>query len=150
MYDGPSARLADKHNPDFVWVSSFCVSAALGGLPDLGLIDSSEMASVVRTVARTTRHPVVVDMESGYGGPRKVDLAARTISQAGASAVCIEDNTLDKWSILYPGERDLASVEEQEKCLRATRRGLEPSCFLIARTEALVAGHGVAEALNRA
>ncbi|ABD10909.1 hypothetical protein ThrDRAFT_02016 [Frankia casuarinae] len=108
------------------------------------------MASVVRTVARTTRHPVVVDMESGYGGPRKVDLAARTISQAGASAVCIEDNTLDKWSILYPGERDLASVEEQEKCLRATRRGLEPSCFLIARTEALVAGHGVAEALNRA
>ncbi|ONH26498.1 hypothetical protein CcI156_10660 [Frankia sp. CcI156] len=64
--------------------------------------------------------------------------------------MCIEDNTLDKRSSLYPGERDLASVEEQEKRLRATRRGLEPSCFLITRTGALVAGHGVAEALNRA
>ncbi|EYT92405.1 hypothetical protein ThrDRAFT_02015 [Frankia casuarinae] len=36
MYDGPSARLADKHNPDFVWVSSFCVSAALGAFPISG------------------------------------------------------------------------------------------------------------------
>ncbi|KFB05067.1 Phosphoenolpyruvate phosphomutase [Frankia sp. Allo2] len=68
VHDGLSACVTDKQNIDFVWVSSFCVSAVLG-LPDLGLVDSSEMASVVRTVVRATRYPVVVDMDSGYGGP---------------------------------------------------------------------------------
>ncbi len=149
VHDGLSARVADKYNFAFVWVSSYGASASLG-LPDFGLLDLFKMASVVRTVARNTRHLVVVDMDSGYGGLRKVKLGAQLISRSGASAVCIEDNPLDKRSSLYPGKRVLASVEEHEKRLRAARCGLAPGCLLIARTEALVAGLGVAEALDRA
>jgi phosphoenolpyruvate phosphomutase len=135
---------------DFLWLSSFCVSASLGR-PDAGVLDASEMATLVRTVATTTRYPIVVDMDSGYGDALKVALATRMMEQSGASAVCIEDNPLVKRSSLYHlDNRVLASVEEHEERIHAARSGLVAGCRLIARTEALVAGFGVDEALHRA
>ncbi|NKQ58218.1 hypothetical protein HFP15_35740 [Amycolatopsis sp. K13G38] len=150
VYDGLSTLVAEKVDIDFLWLSSFCVSASLGR-PDSGVLDASEMATLVRTVATTTHFPVVVDMDSGYGDALKVSLATRMIAQSGASAVCIEDNPLVKRSSLYQiDDRALASPEEHEERIRAARRGLVGGCRLIARTEALVAGLGVGEALDRA
>ncbi len=150
VYDGLSTLVAEKVDIDFLWLSSFCVSASLGR-PDSGVLDVSEMATVVRTVATTTHYPLVVDMDSGYGDALKVSLAARMLEQSGASAVCIEDNPLVKRSSLYQvDDRILASVEEHEERLHAARRGMVSGCRLIARTEALVAGLGVGEALHRA
>ncbi|MQA08874.1 MAG: hypothetical protein GEU98_10085 [Pseudonocardiaceae bacterium] len=150
VYDGLSTLVAEKVNVDFLWLSSFCVSASLGR-PDSGVLDASEMANLVRTVVTTTHYPVVVDMDSGYGDALKVSLATRMIEQSGASAVCIEDNPLVKRSSLYHVDgRTLASIEEHEERIHAARRGLIAGCRLIARTEALVAGHGIDEALERA
>jgi phosphoenolpyruvate phosphomutase len=150
VYDGLSTLVAESGDVDFLWLSSFCVSASLGR-PDAGVLDASEMATLVRTVATTTHHPVVVDMDSGYGDALKVSMATRMIAQSGASAVCIEDNPLVKRSSLYDvDDRVLATVDEHEERLRAARGGLVAGCKLIARTEALVAGMGVAEALDRA
>jgi phosphoenolpyruvate phosphomutase len=150
VYDGLSTLVAQGGDVDFLWLSSFCVSASLGR-PDAGVLDASEMATLVRTVSMTTRHPVVVDMDSGYGDALKVSMATQMIAKSGASAVCIEDNPLVKRSSLYDiDDRELATVDEHEERLRAARDGLVAGCRLIARTEALVAGLGVAEALNRA
>lgn len=153
VYDGLSALLAAKWNFDFLWVSSFCCSATMG-LPDAGIIGSDEILAIVRNVRRSTPLPIVVDMDSGYGDAVKVCHVAEAMARAGATALCIEDNPLSKRCSLYDGyNRLLVETEEHIARLRAAKIGVDQAgsrCGIIARTEALVAGMGVDEALRRA
>jgi phosphoenolpyruvate phosphomutase len=102
VHDGLSALIAAKWNFDFLWVSSFCCSAS-AGLPDVGIIGVDEMLTTVRTVYRCTPLPVVVDLDSGYGDAIKVYSVVQAMAQAGAAALCIEDNPLSKRCSLYGG-----------------------------------------------
>src|SRR5258706_2283236 len=74
--------------------------------------------------------------------------------RAGAGALCIEDNPTSKRCSFYPGHsRELATAKEQVARIRAAREAVKTAgstCRIIARTEALVAGLGVEEALGRA
>jgi phosphoenolpyruvate phosphomutase len=153
VYDGLSALLAAKWHFDFLWVSSFCCSAA-AGLPDASIIGPEDILSVVRCVRRSVDLPIVVDLDSGYGDPVKVCHVAGAMARAGAAALCIEDNPVSKRCSLYTGyDRALVSIEEHIARLRAARAGVaeaRSTCRIIARTEALVAGLGVAAALRRA
>ncbi|MEI7911335.1 MAG: isocitrate lyase/PEP mutase family protein [Verrucomicrobiota bacterium] len=153
VYDGMSALLAEKWNFDFMWVSSFCCSAT-AGLPDAGLISPEDILNIVRCVRRCVQLPIVVDLDSGYGDAVKVCHVVEAMATAGAAALCIEDNPLSKRCSLYDGyDRVLVSTEEHIARLRAAKVGVTRAaskCRIIARTEALVAGMGVAEALRRA
>lgn len=151
-YDGLSALLAAKWRFDFLWVSSFCCSAA-AGLPDVGIIGPEDILNVVRCVRRSVDLPIVVDLDSGYGDPVKVCHVAEAMARAGAGALCIEDNPISKRCSLYAGyDRTLVSIADHNARLRAARAGVaqaRANCRIIARTEALVAGMGVREALRR-
>jgi phosphoenolpyruvate phosphomutase len=153
VYDGLSALLADKWKFDFAWVSSFCCSAAVG-LPDVGIIGPEEILNVVRCVRRSAKLPIVVDLDSGYGDVVKVFHVTQAMATAGTAALCIEDNPISKRCSLYEGyDRKLVSIEEHIARLRAAHAGvaeMNSKCRIIARTEALVAGMGVVEALRRA
>lgn len=153
VYDGMSALLAAKWHFDFVWVSSFCCSAA-AGLPDAGIIGPDEMLTVVRCVHRSVDLPIAVDLDSGYGDAVKAFHVVEAMARAGASALCIEDNPISKRCSLYSGyDRALVSIEEHVARLRAAKAGVVEAgskCRIVARTEALVAGLGVAEAVKRA
>jgi phosphoenolpyruvate phosphomutase len=152
VYDGLSALLAEKWQFDFVWISSFCCSAAVG-LPDAGIVGPEDILNVVRCVRRSIHLPIVVDLDSGYGDAVKAFHVVEAMARAGAAALCIEDNPVSKRCSLYDGyDRRLVSVEEQIARLRAARAGVtaaNSNCRVIARTEALVAGMGVKEALRR-
>jgi phosphoenolpyruvate phosphomutase len=153
VYDGVSALLAAKWRFDFVWVSSLCCSAT-AGLPDAGIIGPEDVLNVIRCVRRSVELPIVVDIDSGYGDPVKAFYVVEAMARAGAAALCIEDNPISKRCSLYDGyARDLASLEEHSARVRAARAGVAQArahSRIIARTEALVAGLGVAEALRRA
>ncbi len=153
VYDGLSALLAAKWHFDFMWVSSFCCSAA-AGLPDAGIIGPDEILNVVQCVHRSVDLPIVVDLDSGYGDPVKVFHVVEAMARAGAAALCIEDNPTSKRCSLYAGyDRDLVSTAEHIARLQAARAGVSQArstCRIVARTEALVAGMGVDEALRRA
>ncbi|MDB6123283.1 MAG: Phosphoenolpyruvate phosphomutase [Pedosphaera sp.] len=153
LYDGVSALLAAKHHFDFVWVSSFCCSAA-AGLPDVGIIGPEDILNLVHLSRRLVDLPIIVDLDSGYGDPVKVFHVIEAMARAGVSAVCIEDNPTSKRCSLYGGyDRALASIDEHVARLRAARIAIKEArsnCRIIARTEALVAGMGMAEALKRA
>jgi len=153
VYDGLSALTAAKWNFDFLWVSSFCCSAAVG-LPDVGIIGIEEMLSTVRTIHKCTSLPIVVDLDSGYGDAIKVYSVVEAMAEAGAAALCIEDNPLSKRCSLYGGyDRTLVSIKEHVTRIRAALEAVRnngSNCKIIARTEALVAGMGVEEALRRA
>jgi phosphoenolpyruvate phosphomutase len=152
VYDGLSALLAEKWRFDFVWISSLCCSAA-AGLPDAGILGPEDVLNVIRCVRRSIDLPIVVDIDSGYGDPVKAFHVVEAMARAGAAALCIEDNPISKRCSLYDGyARELASIEEHSARVRAARAGVakaRANCRIIARTEALVAGLGVMEALRR-
>src|SRR5882724_1210920 len=153
VYDGLSALLAEKHRFDFVWVSSFCCSAATG-LPDAGIIGPEDILNVVRCIRRSIDLPIVTDLDSGYGDAVKVFHVVEAMARAGVAALCIEDNPTCKRCSLYDGyARILVSPEEHIARLRAAKAAIQQArsnCRVIARTEALVAGMGIKEALRRA
>ncbi len=153
VYDGISALLAGKWQFDFAWVSSFCCSAT-AGLPDVGVIGPEDILRVVRCVRRLVDLPIVVDLDSGYGDAVKVFHVVEAMARAGAAGLCIEDNPTSKRCSLYDGyQRALAPIQEHVARLRAAQAavaGAGVPCRIIARTEALVAGMGLEEALTRA
>lgn len=153
VHDGLSTLLASRCNFNFLWVSSFSTSAA-HGVPDASLIDSSELSASVRAVSRVAGgRPIVVDLDAGHGDELKVFHVTRNVLRAGAYAVCIEDNPVSKRSSLYGQRiRDLVSIETHTRRITSARLAasehLAPA-VIVARTEALVAGLGVEEALRR-
>lgn len=152
-HDAMSARLIDSFGFDAVWVSGFGVSAMAYGMPDLNVITMTETLDATRRIEGVTSLPVIVDCDNGYGGFGNVVRTVIEFDRAGVAAVCIEDNLFPKRNSLYQGasRRELIDTKEQARRLRAAKAAQEsPSFVLIARVEALIAGHGVEAAIERA
>ncbi|MGY3488119.1 phosphoenolpyruvate phosphomutase [Bradyrhizobium sp. USDA 4011] len=146
-----SAILAEEAGFDGLWASGFELSA-LYGLPDMSLISMTQHLEMLRAIAGRTTLPIVADIDTGYGNAINVIHAITEYEQAGASAVVIEDKTFPKvTSLVAEGRQELTRIEEFQGKIEAaitTRR--DPDFLVIARTEALIAGLGEAEALDRA
>jgi phosphoenolpyruvate phosphomutase len=152
-HDAMSARLIGNYDFDAVWVSGFGVSAMAYGLPDLNLVTMSETLAVTRSIEGVTDLPVVVDCDNGFGGFSNVVRTAVEFDRAGVAAICIEDNLFPKRNSLYQGKskRELIPTREQARRLKAAVEGKDSEAFVvIARVEALIAGHGVEAAIERA
>lgn len=152
-HDAMSANLIERHGFDAVWVSGFGVSAMAYGLPDLNLVTMTETLAVTCRIESITGLPVVVDCDNGFGGYSNVVRTVLEFDRAGVAAVCIEDNLFPKRNSLYQGSsrRELIDTKEQARRLHAAKQAQEsPAFVLIARVEALIAGHGVGAAIERA
>ncbi|MGK6320234.1 phosphonopyruvate hydrolase [Sphingomonas sp. DT-204] len=145
-----SAKLAEEAGFDGLWASGFELSA-LFGLPDVSLISMSDHLSMVRAMAEHTTIPIIADIDTGFGNAVNVDHAVRHYERAGAAAVVIEDKTFPKvTSLVAGGRQELLPVSEfqgkiEAACAARSREGI----VVIARTEALIAGLGIGEALRR-
>ncbi|WP_076865942.1 isocitrate lyase/phosphoenolpyruvate mutase family protein [Bradyrhizobium mercantei] len=146
-----SALLAEEAGFDGLWASGFELSA-LFGLPDMSLVSMTQHLDMLRAIAGRSTLPIVADIDTGYGNAINVIHAIGEYERAGASAVVIEDKTFPKVSSLIAGGRqDLLRTEEfQGKIGAAVATRRDPDFLIIARTEALIAGLGEAEALRRA
>ena len=150
VYDGLSARIAERAGFDGVWASGFCISASKR-IPDVGLITMSEHLAATCEINKATNLPVVADVDDGFGDAINVTRMVREYEGAGIAAICMEDNRHPKRCSLYEGlERALVSSEEFTMKIRAAKEArTDPSFLVIARTEALVAGLGLPEARRR-
>lgn len=152
-HDAMSAKLIERHGFDAVWVSGLGVSTMTHALPDLNLITMTEALDAARRIDTATELPVVADCDNGYGGFSNVVRTVVEYERAGISGVSIEDNLFPKRNSLYTGQsrRELIPTLEQARRLEAAKNAQHGSSFVvIARVEALIAGHGVEEACKRA
>jgi len=103
----------------------------------------------VASMTRAVRLPVIVDCDEGYGDITNTYELVRQLASCGAAGVCIEDNAFPKVNSFYdqPG-RALVTVEEFCARLDAVRSAA-PQLFVMARTESLIAGLSLEEALER-
>jgi phosphoenolpyruvate phosphomutase len=151
-HDALSAKLVEAAGFPAVWSSSFAVSAAQRAVPDVNLLTMTENLEVARYINDAVSVPVIADADNGYGNAINVIRTVEEYEKAGIAGISIEDNVFPKRCSLYPGgRRELASVPEHAGKIRAAKRAQKDRDFVvIARTEALIAGWGMTEALKRA
>ena len=145
-----SARLAEEAGFDGVWASGFELSAAYG-VPDASLLSLTQHLDMTRAMCEQVAIPLIADLDTGYGNAINVLHVVGAYARAGAAAVVIEDKTFPKDTSLLAGARqELIRIEEfQGKIAAAVAAGRERGVLVIARTEALIAGLGLDEALRR-
>ncbi|MGX5806159.1 isocitrate lyase/phosphoenolpyruvate mutase family protein [Bradyrhizobium sp. Arg314] len=146
-----SAILAEEAGFDGLWASGFELSA-LYGLADMSLITMTQHLDMLRAIAGKSSLPIVADIDTGYGNALNVIHATREYERAGTAAVVIEDKTFPKvTSLAADARQELLRIDEfQGKIEAAVFTRSDPDFLVIARTEALIAGLGEAEALTRA
>ncbi|HSF34300.1 MAG TPA: isocitrate lyase/phosphoenolpyruvate mutase family protein, partial [Candidatus Tectomicrobia bacterium] len=151
-HDALSARLIERAGFDAVWASGFAISAAQFALPDANVLSMTENLEIIRQMSRATNLPIIADIDNGYGNAINVMRTITEYEAAGVAAISIEDNIFPKRCSFYSGvQRELVSVEEHCGKIRAAKRAQRSADFMvIARTETLIAGYGMEEALQRA
>jgi len=149
-HDALTARLVEETGFDAVWASGFEISAS-HGVPDASVLTMTEMLAAARGMNAAIRVPVVADCDGGFGNAINAIHMVKAYEDAGIAGLCIEDTAFPKRCSLYArGIRELTPIGEQALKIRAAcdaRR--HDATVIIARTEALVAGHGLDEALAR-
>jgi phosphoenolpyruvate phosphomutase len=149
-HNGMSARLGAEAGFDGIWASGFEISASYG-IPDANILTMAENLHAAKMMNAVVDIPIVADCDNGYGNAINVIRCAQEYEKAGIAAICIEDNVFPKRCSFYAGvKRELASVEEHAGKIRAAKDAQTTQDFVvIARTEALIAGWGMDEALMR-
>lgn len=145
-HDGMAARIAKQCDFKAIYLSGAAYSASRG-LPDLGLIYSNEVADRARDLVRTSGLPLLVDIDTGFGGILNVARTAKEMVEAKVAAVQIEDQEMPKKCGHLNGKK-LVSVEEMEQKIR-TIKEISPTLVIIARTDA-ISVEGIESAINRA
>ena len=149
-HNGLSARLVEEAGFHAVWASGFEISAS-HAVPDANILTMSEALAAARGIHEACGLPVIADADNGFGNAINVRRAVEEYERAGIAAICIEDNEFPKRCSFYTGvRRQLVSVEEHAGKIRAAVRArTDPAFLVIARTEALIVGLGMEEALER-
>lgn len=150
-HDGLSARIAEVEGFEAVWASGFSISTSLG-LRDSDEATWSQLLSVVECMIEATTVPIVVDGDTGYGNFNTARRFARRAERMGVAGICLEDKLFPKMNSFVGEDHELEDVERFCGKLRACKEPQDgdSSLVVIARTEALIAGLGVDEALRRA
>jgi phosphoenolpyruvate phosphomutase len=145
-----SALLVQEAGFDAIWASGFEISASQA-VPDANILSFSENLAIATAMARAVQIPVIADCDNGFGNAVNVLRTVREYEAAGVAGICIEDNVFPKRCAFYEDSwRELASPEEHAgKIHAATSARRDPETVIIARTEALIAGRTVDEALYR-
>lgn len=146
-----SAKLVQEAGFDAIWASGFEIST-LRGVPDANILSMAELLEVAQQINEAAAIPVIADCDNGFGNAINVIRTVSEYEKAGIAAICIEDSVFPKRCSFYSGvKRELVSIEEHAGKIRAAKKAQkDPDFVVIARTEALIAGWGLDEALKRA
>jgi len=148
-HDALSAAVARRAGFRGLWASGLSISSSLG-YRDANEASWTQVVDVVERIVDVARIPVLVDGDSGFGNFNNARLLARKLLQRGASGVAIEDKGFPKINSFVGDRHPLADIAEFSGRLRAVKDTVGDDFVLVARVEALIAGHGLGEALARA
>jgi len=149
-HSGLSAKVVQEAGFAGIWASGLSMSAMLG-LRDSNEASWTQVLDQLEFMADATRLPILVDGDTGYGNFNNVRRLVRKLGERGIAGVCIEDKLFPKTNSFIGEAQPLADVAEFCGRIRAGKDAQTTDAFcLVARVEALISGHGMAEALRRA
>lgn len=144
-----TARMAEAVGFRALYLSGGGVAANSLGLPDLGISTMEDVLTDVRRITDATALPLLVDIDTGWGGAFNIARTIRSMIKAGAAAVHIEDQVGAKRCGHRPGKELVPSEEMADRIKAAVDARTDPQFVIMARTDA-IAGEGLESAIERA
>lgn len=148
-HDALSGAIAKRAGFKSLWASGLSIASSLG-YRDANEASWSQLVDVVERIVDSTELPVLVDGDGGFGNFNNARLLARKLHQRGAAGIALEDSCFPKINSFVGDRHALADVDEFSGRLRAVKDTVAGDFVLVARTEALIAGHGMDDAILRA
>jgi phosphoenolpyruvate phosphomutase len=146
-----SATIVEEAGIPGLWASSLTLSCA-AGMRDNSELTMTEVLDVLETITAKVSIPILFDGDTGYGQFSHFQQLVRKLCLRQVGGVCIEDKVFPKTnSFLRSESQVLAPVDEFAGKIRAGKDAqTDPDFVVAARTEALIVGLDVSEAIDRA
>jgi methylisocitrate lyase len=147
-----SAVLAERAGFRAIYLSGAGVANASFALPDLGITTLNDVLEDARRITRATQTPLLVDVDTGFGGAFAIRRTVRDMIAAGVAAIHLEDQVQAKRCGHRPGKAlvEAGEMGDRVKAAVDARAGAGDESFVImARTDAH-AVEGLSAAIDRA
>ena len=144
-----TARLAEATGFRALYLSGGGVAANSLAMPDLVISTMEDVLTDVRRITDATALPLLVDIDTGWGGAFNIARTIRSMFKAGAAAVHIEDQVSAKRCGHRPGKELVAAEEMVDRIKAAVDARSDERLVIMARTDAL-ANEGLDAAIRRA
>ena len=144
-----SAMMAERIGHQAIYLSGGGVANASYGLPDLGITSLNDVLEDVRRITSASRLPLLVDIDTGWGGAFNIARTIQQMEKAGAAAVHIEDQVMQKRCGHRPNKEIVSQDEMVDRIKAAVDARTDESFFIMARTDAF-AQEGLEAAIARA
>jgi methylisocitrate lyase len=143
------AMLATQSDFKAIYLSGGGVAAGSLGLPDLGISTLEDVLIDVRRITDIVDTPLLVDIDTGFGGAFNIARSVKSVIKAGAAAVHIEDQVSTKRCGHRPNKAIVSQTEMVDRIKAAVDAKTDPDFVIMARTDAL-AVEGLQSAIDRA
>jgi methylisocitrate lyase len=143
-----TARMAQAAGFRALYLSGGGVAANSLGMPDLGISTMEDVLVDVRRITEVTTLPLLVDIDTGWGGAFNIARTIRSMQRAGAAAVHMEDQVGAKRCGHRPGKELVPAAEMVDRIKAAVDARTDSEFVIMARTDSL-AGEGLSSALER-
>ena len=132
-----AAIMAERVGFSAIYLSGGGVAAASYGLPDLGITSMDDVLADVRRITAASSLPLLVDVDTGWGGAFNIARTIREMGKAGAAAVHIEDQVAAKRCGHRPNKEIVSTEEMCDRLKAAADAKLDADFVVMARTDAL-------------
>ena len=143
------AMMAEQIGHKAIYLSGGGVANASYGLPDLGMTSLNDVLEDVRRITSAVEVPLLVDIDTGWGGAFNITRTVKDMIRAGAAAVHIEDQIAQKRCGHRPNKEIVSQQEMVDRVKAAVDARTDESFFIMARTDAF-AQEGLESAIERA
>jgi methylisocitrate lyase len=143
------AMLATQTGYKALYLSGGGVAAGSLGLPDLGISTLEDVLIDVRRITDVVETPLLVDIDTGFGGAFNIARSVKSVIKAGAAAVHIEDQVSAKRCGHRPNKAVVSQAEMVDRVKAAVDAKTDSNFVIMARTDAL-AVEGLQSAIDRA
>ncbi len=143
------AMLAEAAGHRAIYLSGGGVANASYGLPDLGITSLNDVVADVERICNASSLPLLVDIDTGWGGAFNIARTIKAMEKAGAAAVHLEDQVAQKRCGHRPNKSIVPLTEMVDRVKAAVDARSDDEFVIMARTDAL-AVEGMDAAIERA
>ena len=142
------AKMAEKAGHKALYLSGAGVANASFGLPDLAITTLNDVAEDSRRITQATDLPLLIDIDTGFGGAFSISRTIKEMIAADVAAVHIEDQITQKRCGHRPNKSLVDKIEMSDRIKAAVDGRTDESFFIMARTDAY-ATEGIEGAIDR-
>lgn len=144
-----AAMMAERVGHQAIYLSGGGVANASYGLPDLGMTSMNDVLEDVRRITAASSLPLLVDIDTGWGGAFNIGRTIKEMERAGAAAIHIEDQVAQKRCGHRPNKEIVSKEEMVDRIKAAADARQDEDFFIMARTDAFQK-EGLDAAIERA